>query len=63
VDLAALEARLPTLRRRLVLLEGPRFDVSGTELRERVRLGLPIRYQVPDAVLAYIAQHGLYRDE
>lgn len=63
VDRAALEARLPALRRTLVVLDGPRFDVSGTLLRQRVRAGLPIRYQTPDVVLAYIQEHGLYQQE
>jgi nicotinate-nucleotide adenylyltransferase len=60
-DLAALEQRLPELRRSLVILKGPQFFVSGTEIRRRVRTGLPIRYQLPDPVRAYIEEHGLYR--
>jgi len=38
-----------------------RVDVSATEIRARVRAGLPIRGFVTDAVAAYIAAHGLYR--
>jgi nicotinate-nucleotide adenylyltransferase len=44
-------------------LEVPAIDVSATVLRERVRRGESIRYFVPDAVAAYIAAHGLYRNE
>ncbi len=40
----------------------PQVEVSSTEIRARVRAGLPIRYWVPDAVAAYIAEHRLYRD-
>jgi len=38
-----------------------RVDVSATEIRARVRAGLPIRGFVTEAVAAYIAAHGLYR--
>jgi nicotinate-nucleotide adenylyltransferase len=51
---------LPLLRDRLIVLDGPRLGISGTDLRRRVRLGLPIRYQVPDAVAEYIRSHRLY---
>lgn len=59
---ARLEARLPALKQRLIVLEGPRMDISSTELRRRVASGRPIRYQVPEAVEAYILKEGLYRD-
>jgi nicotinic acid mononucleotide adenylyltransferase len=29
-------------------------------VRDRVRAGQPIKYIVPDAVAAYINEHGLY---
>lgn len=38
-----------------------RVDCSATELRARVRAGLPIRGFVPDAVAELIASRGLYR--
>lgn len=38
-----------------------RLDVSSTEVRSRVRAGLPVRGLVTDAVAAYIADHQLYR--
>ncbi len=36
-------------------------DISATEIRQRVRNNVSIRYLVPDAVAAYIEQHQLYR--
>lgn len=38
-----------------------RIDLSASELRQRVRDGLPIRGFVPEAVASYIEKHQLYR--
>lgn len=46
----------------LVRLEMPRIDISASALRARVRDGLSVRYLVPEAVEAYIREHGLYRE-
>jgi nicotinate-nucleotide adenylyltransferase len=40
----------------------PAVDISATEIRRRVRMGLPIRYWVPDAVAEYMVRHRLYLD-
>lgn len=45
-----------------VPVEGPALDISATNLRVRRRSGAPIRYQVPEAVHAYIEAHHLYED-
>lgn len=40
------------------------LDIQATHLRQRISCGESIRYLTPDAVLAYIQQHGLYeRDD
>jgi len=57
-DLPSLD---PSLRRRVVFLRPPRIGVSSTEIRRRIRRGLPVRYWIPDAVLRYVTRHGLYR--
>jgi len=61
VDLAELVAALPALAERLVWLDVPPVDYSATDLRRRVREGLPLRYLVPLAVAVYIREHNLYR--
>ena len=61
-DVEQITARLPALRERLVLLEGPALDISSTNLRQRIAQGRPIRYLVPDAIAAYISEHGLYHE-
>lgn len=56
-----LEEKLGRERaRRIHLLPVPGVMVSSTEVRERVRRGLSIRYLTPDPVREYIAKHRLY---
>lgn len=58
----ALTTALPNLPAKLIKLPVPQLGISATDLRWRVASSLPIRYLVPDAVAAYIAEHGLYHD-
>lgn len=60
LDLAPLEAGLPGLTERVTFIEGPLIDISATEIRDCLRAGHSIRYQVPDAVADYIDAHRLY---
>ncbi len=60
-DLQALERALPGLTARTHFLTIPEVGISAHDLRRRVSLGLPIRYQVPECVEAYIREQGLYR--
>lgn len=60
---AELAARLPGLQERLITLEGPKMELSSTDLRQRVAESRPIKYQTPEVVENYIYRHGLYRNE
>lgn len=59
-DLAPLEKSVPGISAHIQVLEAPQLEIASHELQERVRRGLPIKYQVPDAVEEYIHQHKLY---
>ena len=61
VDMDALESALPGIRDRVRMLHIPEIGISSRDLRRRVRAALPIRYQVPEAVEAYIHARDLYR--
>jgi nicotinate-nucleotide adenylyltransferase len=45
---------------RLELLDAPALDISSTDVRRRVREGLPVRYLVPEPVERLIGELGLY---
>ena len=59
---AYMAEHLPDLADRVAYLDGPRIRLSASELRQRVATGRTLRYLVPDAVAAYIGDHGLYTD-
>ena len=50
----------PALPARTIRCRVPAIDISGTEIRRRVREGLPISYMVPPAVARIIGRHRLY---
>lgn len=55
-------AQLPGLAERLDVVPMPSLEIAATDLRARVRAGLPTRYLLPEAVRTLIDAHGLYRD-
>lgn len=60
-DVAELAQQFPRLESRLDWIEMPLIEISGTEIRERVKNGQSVRYQTPDEVIAYIEKNRLYR--
>lgn len=59
-DPNSLEAAIPGLSRRLILLDKPEVDIDATQIRKRVAQGLSISHLVPEPVDEYIRQHKLY---
>ncbi len=55
-----LEARLPGIMQRLLVVQAPLLSISSTDLRQRVAQGRPIKYQTTETVERYIFEHGLY---
>ena len=41
-------------------LDTPNLDISSGNIRERIREGQTIRYYLPDPVISYIFEHGIY---
>ncbi len=57
-----LAEHLPDFADRATFLDAPRLRLSASELRMRAAAGRSLRYLVPDAVAAYIGDHGLYKN-
>lgn len=61
VDWEELEAALPGVREQVIQLPMLELEIASHVIQQRVREGLPIRYQVLPAVEAYVREQGLYR--
>jgi len=59
-NLKALEADIPGISQRVMLMDKPNVDIGASVIRDRVRRGLPILHLVPEPVSRYIREHGLY---
>lgn len=46
--------------RRATYVEGPLVEVSATEIRRRLAAAADVSGMMPDAVAAYVREHGLY---
>ncbi len=62
-DLDSLEAAIPGLSQRVILLDQPQRDINASEIRQRVAQGLSIHHLVPEPVDRYIKEHRLYVSE
>jgi nicotinate-nucleotide adenylyltransferase len=58
---AGLPAGIPA--EKVFLLDGPRLDLSSSEIRRRVAEGRSIRFLLPEAVREFILGHRLYRED
>jgi nicotinate-nucleotide adenylyltransferase len=62
LDWLVLEAALPGVRQRVIILDMPELEIASHLIQQRVREGRPFGHQVPASVENYIRAHGLYLD-
>lgn len=62
VDVEKVVRAVPDAAGRIVLVDVPLIQISSRRIRERVRNGEPITYQVPREVESFILRTGLYRE-
>ena len=55
------EDKIPDLEKNALLLTSPLVEFSSTDIVNRLSLGKSVRYMVPETVIEYIKQHGLYQ--
>lgn len=60
-NMKKLEAALPGISKKVILMDKPRLEISATDIRNKVAQGLPISGLVPPPVEEYIKENGLYR--
>ncbi len=60
-DLSAMEERLPGITAKIRFTRAPLLEISSSEIRRRIALGLPFRYYLPRLVYDIIVQQNLYR--
>ena len=46
---------------RIFIMEIPALAISSTDIRQRIKIGRPVNYLVPEGVNNYILKHGLYK--
>jgi len=59
-DLKSLEAVVPGLSKKVILMNKPEIDISASVIRDRVARGLSIHHLVSEPVEEYIRRHRLY---
>ena len=59
-NLKALEAAIPGISQKVMLMDEPRIDISASAIRARVGRALSIHHLVPEPVNRYIREQGLY---
>lgn len=59
-DVENIEQEFPGIKKKLLFIETPIIEISGSDIRERAAQGRGFRYFIPDKIFHYILNHKLY---
>jgi nicotinate-nucleotide adenylyltransferase len=59
--ISVLKMKKSGLRKKLHYLKTPNIDISGTDIRSRIKNGRQYRYFIPERVYQYIVENQLYK--
>ncbi len=60
IELEDLERQFPGITPKVQFVDAPLLDIAASQIRRRIRAGLPYRYLTHPAVYRIIQQRGLY---
>jgi len=60
VDLPRIEEKIPGVSQKIRFVQSPTIGISSSQIRQRIKMGQPFRYFLPEKVYAYIVTHQLY---
>jgi nicotinate-nucleotide adenylyltransferase len=63
INLPKLEISLPGITRKVRVINIPLLDISSSEIRRRIKEGLPFQYYLPSEVYKQIIKLNLYQDQ
>ena len=61
VDLASLEAVLPGISKKVLIVDAPILEISSKQIRQRINESQGFRYYLRDAVYRAVMEMGLYK--
>ncbi len=61
VDLDSLEAVLPGISQKVMIVEAPILEISSKQIRQRIAENMGYRYYLRDAVYQAISEMGIYK--
>lgn len=60
VNVQRLEAILPGIRGKIEIVQSPTIGISSSQIRQRIQMGMPFQYYLPQGVYQYIVTYKLY---
>ena len=63
IDMDALDREIPGIRSKVSWIDAPLIEISASAIRERIKLGEPVKYYLPAGVYELIQEFGLYKDK